>query len=70
VLRLAIEKALAALPWRPRLSGRDAIHRTAAWFRTFASTPAAARALCDTDIQAYQSRNIACYPSDTIGATR
>jgi CDP-glucose 4,6-dehydratase len=53
VLRLAIEKALAALPWRPRLSGRDAIHRTAAWFRGFATAPAAARELCDADIEAY-----------------
>ncbi|MFM8953394.1 MAG: CDP-glucose 4,6-dehydratase [Planctomycetaceae bacterium] len=55
VLRLKIDKALAALPWRPRLSGRDAIHRTAAWFRNFASTPAAAQALCDADIVAYES---------------
>jgi CDP-glucose 4,6-dehydratase len=57
VLRLAIEKALAALPWRPRLSGRDAIHRTAAWFRTFASTPAAARSLCEADIEAYLTQS-------------
>jgi CDP-glucose 4,6-dehydratase len=69
-LRLAIDKAVADLPWRPRLDAHEAIRRTAAWFRSFATTPAAARALCDTDIQAYQSRNIACYPSDTIGATR
>ncbi|MFM8635032.1 MAG: CDP-glucose 4,6-dehydratase [Planctomycetia bacterium] len=55
VLRLRIDKALAALPWRPRLSGRDAIHRTAAWFRTFATAPAEARALCEADIVAYEA---------------
>jgi len=54
VLRLSIEKAVAALPWRPRLDARDAIHRTAAWFRGFASDPATARRLCETDIEAYQ----------------
>jgi CDP-glucose 4,6-dehydratase len=70
VLRLAIDKARGALSWRPRLSGRDAIHRTAAWFRNFTTIPAAARALCDADIEAYESRSITCYPSDTIGASR
>ncbi|MEY3206217.1 MAG: CDP-glucose 4,6-dehydratase [Planctomycetota bacterium] len=70
VLRLTIDKALAALPWRPQLSGRDAIHRTAAWFRNFATSPAAARALCDADIQGYESLGIACYPSDRIRAVR
>jgi CDP-glucose 4,6-dehydratase len=54
VLRLSIEKALAALPWRPRLDARDAIQRTAAWFRGFATDPAAARRLCETDIEAYE----------------
>ena len=70
VLRLSIDKALAELPWQPRLSAHEAIHRTAAWFRNFATTPAAARALCDADIEAYESRSITCYPSDTIGASR
>ncbi|MFM8805315.1 MAG: CDP-glucose 4,6-dehydratase, partial [Planctomycetia bacterium] len=51
--RLAIDKALAALPWRPRLSGHDAIHRTAAWFRAFGADPTAARSLCEADIEAY-----------------
>ncbi len=55
VLRLAIDKALTALPWQPRLVGRDAIHRTAAWFRSFATQPSAARALCEADIIAYES---------------
>jgi CDP-glucose 4,6-dehydratase len=54
VLRLAIEKALAALPWRPRFSDREAIRRTAAWFRGFATAPSAARGLCEADIEAYK----------------
>lgn len=55
VLRLAIDKARAALPWHPRLSGRDSILRTAAWFREFTTTPAKARALCEADIVAYEA---------------
>ncbi|MFM8803978.1 MAG: hypothetical protein ACKOK8_08725, partial [Planctomycetia bacterium] len=54
VLRLAIDKAIAALPWRPRLSGREAIHRTAAWFRAFGADPTTARSLCLADIDAYE----------------
>lgn len=54
-LRLSIDKALRALPWKPRTSGRDAIHRTAAWFRAFANEPSAARRLCAADIIAYES---------------
>ena len=53
VLRLSIATVIAALPWRPRLDARDAIHRTAAWFRGFATAPAAARRLCEADIEAY-----------------
>lgn len=53
VLRLSIAKACAALPWRPRLDARDAIHRTAAWFRGFAADPGAAQTLCAADIEAY-----------------
>jgi CDP-glucose 4,6-dehydratase len=54
VLRLAIDQSLAALPWRPLFSSREAIERTAAWFRAFASDPAAARSLCLADIEAYE----------------
>jgi CDP-glucose 4,6-dehydratase len=53
LLRLAIDKSVAGLPWRPRLSARDAILRTAAWFRTFGADPTTARALCEADIKAY-----------------
>jgi CDP-glucose 4,6-dehydratase len=54
VLRLAIDQSLAALPWRPRFSSREAIQRTAAWFWAFETDPAAARSLCLADIEAYE----------------
>jgi len=56
VLRLAIDKALAELPWRPRLSAPEAIRRTAAWFRAFATAPAEARRLCETEIAEFAGR--------------
>jgi CDP-glucose 4,6-dehydratase len=55
VLRLAIDKALAELPWQPRLSAHKAIRRTAAWFKAFAIAPAEARNLCEADIAAFES---------------
>ena len=55
VLRLAIGKATAQLPWRPRLTGREAIRRTAEWFRAFHASPQAARSLCEADIAAYDA---------------
>ena len=54
VLRLAIEKSLACLPWRPRFTSREAIHRTAAWFRAFDADPTVARSICTADIEAYE----------------
>jgi len=54
VLRLAITKSLAGLPWRPRLSSREAIHRTAEWFRAFEADHSSARSLCLADIEAYE----------------
>ena len=55
VLRLAIDKSLAGLTWRPRLSAREAIERTAAWFRAYGDDAAAARSLCMADIEAYEA---------------
>lgn len=55
VLRLAIDKAVADLPWRPRLDAHEAIRRTASWFRGFATAPASARSLCAADIESYES---------------
>jgi CDP-glucose 4,6-dehydratase len=54
VLRLAIDKARAELPWQPRLTAHEAIHRTAAWFKAFAADPAQARPLCEADITAFE----------------
>jgi CDP-glucose 4,6-dehydratase len=53
-LRLAIDKATAELPWRPRLSAREAIHRSARWYRTWAQNLAEARILCEADIADYE----------------
>jgi CDP-glucose 4,6-dehydratase len=52
-LRLAIDKAVAGLPWRPRLDAPEAIRRTAVWFRGFTADPARARSLCEADIMEY-----------------
>jgi CDP-glucose 4,6-dehydratase len=69
VLRLAIDKSLADLPWRPRLSSREAILRTAAWFRAFAADPASARALCLADIDAYdEAQGKGCVASSGVKA--
>ena len=54
VLRLAIDKALAELPWQPRLTAHEAIRRTAAWFKAFAAAPAQAHSLCEADIAAFE----------------
>lgn len=54
VLRLAIDKALAELPWQPRLTAHEAIRRTAAWFKAFTADPTQARELCEADIAAFQ----------------
>jgi CDP-glucose 4,6-dehydratase len=53
VLRLAINKARAELPWQPRLDAREAIRRTASWFKFFRSDPTSACLLCEADITAY-----------------
>jgi len=66
VLRLAIDRSLAALPWRPRFSSRESIRRTAAWFRAYETDPAAARSLCMADIEAHE----ACMPAGRIDSRR
>jgi len=52
-LRLAIDHALAELPWRPRFPAGEAIRRTAEWYRGFERDPSLARALCLADIEAH-----------------
>jgi CDP-glucose 4,6-dehydratase len=64
VLRLAIDKSLAGLPWRPRLSSREAILRTAAWFRGYGDNAAATRSLCLADIDAYEAAGLAACLAD------
>jgi CDP-glucose 4,6-dehydratase len=53
VLRLAIDKAIWELGWRPRWSVREAIARTARWFRAFSPDVDMAKA-CLADIEAYE----------------
>jgi CDP-glucose 4,6-dehydratase len=55
VLRLAIDKAVAELGWRPRWSADEAIARTAAWHLRVGRDRGAAREACLADIQAYES---------------
>ena len=55
VLRLSAAKSREQLPWRPRFTAREAIRRTAEWFRTFADDPASARRLCMADLHAYET---------------
>lgn len=52
-LRLAIDRATAELAWRPRFSQTLAIRRAAEWYRAFDRDPAAARSLCDSDLDAH-----------------
>jgi CDP-glucose 4,6-dehydratase len=54
VLRLAIDKAIWELGWRPRWSVRDAVTRTAKWYRDFAAGGDMAAA-CLADIRAYEA---------------
>ena len=54
VLRLAVDRAVGDLGWRPRFSAPAAIARTAAWYRGFSSDPSAARRLCDDDFDAHE----------------
>jgi CDP-glucose 4,6-dehydratase len=53
VLRLAIDKAIWELGWRPRWSVREAVARTARWFRKFSSGADMTEA-CLADIRAYE----------------
>jgi CDP-glucose 4,6-dehydratase len=54
VLRLAIDKAIWELGWRPRWSVREAVMGTARWFKTFAPGVDMAEA-CLADIEAYEA---------------
>lgn len=66
VLRLAIAKATASLPWQPRFTAHEAIRRTAEWFRSFEASPQSARSLCNADIAAYESLGSGFFSSGTL----
>ena len=53
LLRLSIEKALTELSWRPRWSVREAVEKTAQWYKRYYSDPASAAAACLDDINAF-----------------
>jgi len=56
VLRLAIDKALAQLGWRPRWSLAECVERTAAWYRSFRDgTVTSMRRACEADVAAYEA---------------
>ncbi|MBW8785648.1 MAG: CDP-glucose 4,6-dehydratase [Novosphingobium sp.] len=55
VLRLAIDKAVGALGWRPVWDFARTVERTADWYRGVADDPGAARAACLADLDAFCS---------------
>jgi len=60
ILRLCIDKACWELGWRPRWTFRDAVFRTARWFRQYHQDPdASMREACLDDLEAYLSSGAA-----------
>ena len=59
LLRLAVTKATAGLAWRPQFTAREAIARTAVWYRGFAADPNSARTLCASDIALHEAASAA-----------
>jgi CDP-glucose 4,6-dehydratase len=59
-LRLAIDKAITRLPWRPCWDLGTTVRHTVAWYRAqqLDASPAALRALCHEQIEAYESAAI------------
>ena len=53
ILRLAIDKSVSELGWRPRWSVSDAVQRTALWYREFYAGRAALDLVAE-DIQAFE----------------
>ncbi len=62
VLRLAIDKAMAGLGWRPVWSVRDAVTRAAHWYRDFYQTP-------HSDVRSRSFREIADYSRQAARST-
>ncbi|MBM4089311.1 MAG: CDP-glucose 4,6-dehydratase [Planctomycetes bacterium] len=55
ILRLAVDKAIWLLGWKPCWDTRETIRRTVQWYRDYHSGDCDMRAVCDAQIQAYQS---------------
>ncbi len=53
LLRLAIDKAVAGLGWRPVWDFARTVERTAGWYRAVMEGALSARAACDADLDAY-----------------
>ncbi|MCE9606320.1 MAG: CDP-glucose 4,6-dehydratase [Planctomycetia bacterium] len=54
VLRLCIDKAVCRLGWKPRWQIREAVERTARWYRRFYSEAGATDELCADEIADYE----------------
>jgi CDP-glucose 4,6-dehydratase len=54
-LRLAVDKAVAELGWRPAWPRREVVRRTVAWYRRYHRGDGDARAACLDDITAYEA---------------
>lgn len=65
-LRLAIDKAMWELGWRPRWTVDEAIAHTAAWYRGHRGG-AAARDLCLNDIERYEAAAAAMPHAEMVG---
>lgn len=55
ILRLAIDKALWQLDWKPRWSVHEALRQTARWYKQFFVEPESMRQLCVKQIEAYEA---------------
>jgi CDP-glucose 4,6-dehydratase len=55
LLRLSIDKAVSELSWLPRWNVREAVLRTATWFRQFETMPESMRERCLADIRDYET---------------
>ncbi len=60
ILRLAIDKALWGLPWRPSWNTRGTLRRTAEWYRAYL---AGERTMREVSLE-----QIECYERDAFGA--
>jgi CDP-glucose 4,6-dehydratase len=55
ILRLAIDKAIWLLDWKPRWTVHEALRHTARWYRRYFTAPAGMRALSLEQIAAYEA---------------